>query len=168
MNIDMPSGHRLIQADGIIISQERDTYTKSVIIRDIFLELSKKYKVDKIVIEENLQAFRRGFSSARTLSTLARFNGIVSFLAQDVFHVSTIMLNVNSARSKIGLKVDRKSEIPIKEQILKWVKSHPDFSGYEWPTKVMKSGPRRGMRVQAKECYDIADAAVICLAGDDT
>ena len=166
INTEAPLGHRLLHADGIIISQEKDTYTKSVIIRDLFVELAKKYKVDKIFVEENLQAFRRGFSSARTLSTLARFNGIVSYLAQDNFHAHATMLNVNSARSKVGLKVDRKNTTPIKEQILEWIKNHPDFSTYEWPTKIMKSGPRKGLEVQAKKCYDIADAAVICFAGE--
>ncbi len=161
----MPLGHRLLIADAIIISQEKDPYTKSVRVRDKFIELSKQYNIDKIIIEENLQAFRRGLSSARTLSTLARFNGIVSFLAQDVFKTEVEMINVNSARARVGLKVDRKSEVPIKEQILDWIKLQRDFKEYNWPTKTMKSGPRKGLVVQAKQCYDIADAAIVCLAG---
>ena len=48
---------------------------------------------------------------------------------------------------------------------MNWVKAQPDFEKYVWPMKVMKSGPRRGMEVQAPECYDIADAAVISFAG---
>ena len=40
------------------------------------------HDIQKIFIEENLQAFRPGFSSAKTLLTLARFNGIVSYLSQ--------------------------------------------------------------------------------------
>ena len=74
------------------------------------------------------------------------------------------MINVNTARKNAGLKVDRKSEVTIKEQVLAWVKDQPDFLDYQWPTKVLKSGPRKGQEIQAPECYDIADAAVVALS----
>ena len=164
MDTDAPLGHRLVQAEGIIISHEKDSYRKSVIIRDEFKNLLEQHKVDLIVIEENLQAFRRGLSSARTLSTLARFNGIVSFLAQDIFQVPLQMINVNNARKRAGLSVDRKSDIPIKEQILIWVSEQADFQDYSWPMKTLKSGPRKGQTVCDKRCFDIADATVICFA----
>ena len=48
-------------------------------VRDSLQDTLSKNKVDSIYIEENLQSFRAGFSSARTLSTLSRFNGMVSF-----------------------------------------------------------------------------------------
>jgi|LWDU01.1.fsa_nt_gi Holliday junction resolvasome RuvABC endonuclease subunit len=158
-------GHRLIKSDSIIIAKVKDPYIKSLMVRDEFKKLSKKFEIDKIVIEENLQAFRRGLSSARTLSTLARFNGIVTFLAQDVFGAPVEMINVNSARSLAGLKVDRKSEQTIKEQVLEWVRSTPEFQNFDWPTKTLKSGVRKGLTIDAPECFDIADAAVVCLAG---
>ena len=164
INTEMPLGHRLVEADGLIISHEKDTYTKSVIIRESFLKLSKKHKIDKIVVEENLQAFRRGLSSAKTLSTLARFNGIVCFIAQDVFQIPIEMVNVNSARARAGLKVDRKSDVTIKDQIVEWTRSQPDFSSFCWPTKKLKSGPRKGLVILQSKCYDIADAAVVCLS----
>ena len=164
MNTDDPPGDQLLEAEGIIISHEKDPYRKSVSIRNTFKELSKKYDVDVIVVEENLQAFRRGLSSARTLSTLARFNGIVSFLAQDVFQVPLKMINVNSARKTIGVKVDRKSDVPIKDQILGWISAHPNFYDYDWPMKTLKSGPRKGKTIHDPRCWDIADAAVVCLA----
>lgn len=164
IDTERPLGHRLIETDGLIISKLKDSYDKSVFIREAFLSLSKKYKIEKIVVEENLQAFRRGLSSAKTLSTLARFNGVVCYIAQDVFQVPVEMINVNSARSRTGLKVDRKSDVPIKEQVVNWIKQHPDFSDYAWPTKQLKSGPRKGLVVMQQKCYDIADAAVVCLS----
>ena len=164
MDTEASLGHRLVVADGLIISHEKDPYTKSVLIRDLFNELLCKYKIDRIVVEENLQAFRRGLSSAKTLSTLARFNGIVCFLAQDVFQIPVEMINVNSARKLAGLKVDRKDDIPIKEQIVSWIKTQPDFFDFKWPTKKLKSGPRKGTVILAQKCYDIADAGVICLS----
>ena len=164
LDTEMTLGNRLIFCDSIIMSKEKDAYAKSVKVRETFRELREKYQIDAICVEENLQAFRRGLSSAKTLSTLARFNGIVTFLAQDVFQVDVNMINVNTARKNAGLKVDRKSEVTIKEQVLAWVKDQPDFLDYQWPTKVLKSGPRKGQEIQAPECYDIADAAVVALS----
>ena len=165
-----PMGSRLLNGGAVVTSHEKDMYTKATLAREELTQLSHAYKIDQVYVEENLQAFRRGLSSAKTLSTLARFNGIVSFLAQDIFQVPVIMLNVNHARKSIGLKIDRKikKEVSIKEQVMNWVTEHPDFINFHWPTKIMKSGPRKGMEVTALECYDIADAAVVCFASEHT
>ena len=39
----------------------------------------------KIYIEQSLQSFRSGFSSAKTLSTLSRFNGVVSWMCYKMY-----------------------------------------------------------------------------------
>ena len=62
------------------------------------------------------------------------------------------------------MKLDRKSDVPIKEQILLWVKNMPEFEAFDWPMKTLKSGPRKGQIIHAPECFDIADAAVVCFA----
>ena len=160
-----PIEERLLLAGGIITNNTKDMYSKALLVRDVFHDLRDRVTIDRIVVEENLQAFRRGMSSAKTLSTLARFNGIVSFLAQDVFSVPVERMNVNSARSQLGVKIDRKSDVPIKEQILHWIQATPEFESFAWPMKTLKSGPRKGQTIHAPECFDIADAAVVCFAG---
>ena len=165
MDTERSVGHQLLRADSIIMSKEKDAYRKSIMVRETFEMLIQEYKVDKIIVEESLQAFRRGLSSAKTLSTLSRFNGVVSFLAQDIFEVPVKMINVNTARKTVGLKVDRKIDVPIKAQILEWIKLEPNFCDFAWPKKTLKSGPRKGKTIEAPQCYDIADAAVVCLAG---
>ena len=155
---------RLLLADAIVTSQIKDPYSKATAVRCIFNDLKDQFDIDKIVVEENLQAFRRGLSSAKTLSTLARFNGVFSFLAEDVIRAPVTMVNVNNARSLAGVKIDRKSDLSIKEQVLNCVKTRSEFQGFFWPTKTMKSGPRKGKTIDAPECFEIADAAVVCLA----
>ncbi|HIO73641.1 MAG TPA: hypothetical protein EYN38_11110 [Flavobacteriales bacterium] len=155
---------RLLLADAIVTSRIKDPYSKAAAVRCIFNDLKDQFDIDKIVVEENLQAFRRGFSSAKTLSTLARFNGVISFLAEDVIGAPVTMVNVNNARSLAGIKIDRKSDLSIKEQVLNSIKNVPEFQGFFWPTKTLKSGPRKGKTIDAPECFDIADAAVVCLA----
>ena len=48
-----------------------------------------------VYIEENLARFRPGFSSASTLITLARFNGIVSYIVLKEFGIEPFYINVN-------------------------------------------------------------------------
>ena len=163
MDTDSPLGKRLVKSDVIYLSKIKDPYAKACVVRDHFRNLSKEFNFDKIVIEESLQAFRSGMSSAKTLSSLTRFNGIVSFLAQDILKCEAVRLNVISARSKLGLKIDRKSDISSKEQVRNWVMDHDDFKSFTWPTKTLKSGPRKGITIFDTACLDIADSAVMAL-----
>ena len=56
---------------------------------DLFREEMKKIimglngPIQRIFIEESLQRFRSGMSSAKTLSTLTKFNGVASFIARE-------------------------------------------------------------------------------------
>ena len=47
-------------------------------IKEGLQSVREQYNIESIFIEESLQTFRSGFSSAKTLSTLAKINGIVS------------------------------------------------------------------------------------------
>ena len=109
-------------------------------------------------------------SSAQTLSTLARFNGIVSLLAFQVTGLEPIHANVNAVRKTIGLKLisKKKGGKPTKEQVLDWVHLNVQNNAnvnYEWPTKTLKSGPRKGQDILDPQCYDMADAYVMALYG---
>ena len=147
------------------LKKQKGMFLKSIRVKEFLDEISKNIQIDKVFIEENLQSFRSGFSSAQTLSTLARFNGVVSYLCFDKFKTEPFFLNVNSSRKKLGIKVEREKVcgISTKQQVLNWASmSLPD---YEWPTKKLKSGPRKGQVVLEQGCYDMADAYVIALAG---
>lgn len=149
----------------ILISKDKDPYVKAQKVRSLLSNLSEKYQIDKVFIEENLQAFRTGFSSAKTLVTLARFNGVVSYICQEVLETEPKFLNVNSARKDLGLKIKRKKDggAPTKEQVLAWVKN--EDRTITWPNKILKSGPNKGKEIIHPSAYDMADAYVICQAG---
>ena len=116
-----------------------------------------------IYIEDTLQSFSRGLSSARTLMQLSRFNGIVSNIAFRITRIKPVFINVNTARKTLGVKIDKNSDKDKKEQVMDWVDS--DLGGYNWPTKIISRGPNKGHVKYEKFCYDIADAYVICKAG---
>jgi len=149
----------------IDLAKSKGLFQKAKIVKDHLANLQILHDISDIFIEENLQSFRSGFSSAQTLSTLARFNGIVSYLCFDQFGFEPRFLNVNSARKMIGLKIIKSSKggAPVKEQVLEWAKQ--DISTFDWPTKTLKSGPRKGLTICDPRCYDIADAYVIAQAG---
>lgn len=151
----------------ISLSKFKNSYKKASVVEESLKQISKKYKIKKIFIEENLQAFRPGLSSAKTLSTLARFNGIVSLLSYQVFNVEPDHLNVNAARKSLGIKILKQSKCGknTKEQILDWAKTQTENFEFEWPKKTLRAGPRKGLEIFDPVCYDMADAYVISRAG---
>jgi hypothetical protein len=129
-------------------------------LQDIKCELlSQGLCVSLISVEECAQSFRKGFSSAQTLSTLARFNGVVSQIAYEIFCVEPLYYNVVSTRKSLGIKLDKSGEIDTKEQIVAWVaKEEPAFN---WPTRIISKGKNVGNKIFEVYCYDMADAYVI-------
>ncbi len=149
----------LRKLDFINLEKSKNIFEKAEKFKEYLIHLKKELKITHIGVEENLQAFRPGLSSAKTIVTLARFNGICSYISQEVLGKEPVFVNVNSARKNIGVKIDRKSSKNTKEQILDFVTLLEPSTN--WPTRVMKSGPRKGSVVLLKECYDMADAYVI-------
>ena len=82
-------------------------YHKARFIKHMLLDMDDRFFIEKIYIEQSLQSFRSGFSSAKTLSTLARFNGIVSWLCVEIFNIEPEMIAASSARKKVGVVIQR-------------------------------------------------------------
>ena len=155
----------LIDLGYIMLDKQKDLFCKAQKASEDISEISQQYDIIDIFVEENLQSFRSGFSSAKTLSTLAKFNGIISYIVYQITQIKPTFLNVNAARKSVGLKVIRAKDggDPIKEQVIDWVTQN--LNGYSWPERILKTGPRKGMTVLQKGCYDMADAYVIALSG---
>lgn len=148
----------------IPLSNKLSSYHKAQVVLERLSSLHTQYRITSVYIEENLQAFRPGFSSAKTLLTLARFNGIISYLAQQEFTCPPEYINVNVARKAVGLKIisKKKGGKPTKEQVFDWVDNKVT---YRWPLKTLKSGPRKDTKILDPGCFDSADAYVIAMAG---
>jgi hypothetical protein len=151
---------KLVDIGSINLSKHKGLYEKASHVKTEIIKLDDQYPIDKVVVEENLQAFRPGLSSAKTLMTLAQFNGVVRWICHERLEVPVESINVNSARKNVGLKIDRKNkEKNTKQQVLEWVSK--DNTSIKWPTKILKSGPNRGCIRICNEAYDMADAYVI-------
>ena len=57
----------------------------------------------RIYIEQSLQSFRSGFSSAKTLSTLSRFNGVVSWICYRRYAIEPEYMAATTARKACGI-----------------------------------------------------------------
>ena len=82
-------------------------FSKAKSIRSKITFLTTQFDIEEIYIEQSLQSFRSGFSSAKTLSTLSRFNGVVSWLIYEHTGVVPQYLSAASARKACGIKIPR-------------------------------------------------------------
>lgn len=139
-------------------------WAKADLTRQALVTLVEQYdlEISDFFVEESLQKFRPGLSSAKTLTTLSKFNGIVCYLGREVLGLDPMSINVNAARKTVGLKIPRGSN--AKDIVHSWVSEE---TSYDWPTKILKSGPRKGREVMLNECYDMADAYLIARAGQN-
>lgn len=122
------------------------------------------WKIGRVFVEANAKMFTPGFSSADTIITLAKFNGICSYITQDMFKVPIVDVNVVSARSKLGIKIDRKDKSKgTKEKVRESVVAlYPDIP---IKTHIAKTGKMKGQLVPDKEMEDVLDAFVIVSGG---
>ena len=122
------------------------------------------WKVRRIYIEEAAKKFTPGFSSADTIMTLGRFNGILSYMVYKLFDVKPIMVNVRSARSRLNIKIDYKDKTSsTKDKVLLSVRTiNPHFP---WIIREAKTGQFKGQMIYDKVNEDMADSWVICRGG---
>jgi len=155
---------KLINLENINLKKIKCIFDKSLEVQNYFNELKNRYDINnkvEISIEEALQSFKRGLSSAKTLSKLTRFNGIVSYLAYTELGSKPVYISVNTARKNLQIKIDKTLDKSTKEQVFEWVRERENFI---WPEKVLKSGPNKGLVKYDECCYDMSDAYVICKA----
>jgi hypothetical protein len=98
--------------------------------------------------------FSAGASSAKTLHTLASFNGIISWIVYDLFGIEPIYLSATSARSTLGIKIPKGQK--AKDLVMTWIMQNET----SFQPATTKSGKAK------KHFYDIADAIVIARAAE--
>lgn len=148
----------------IKFSSKNSMMEKAKIFEDFLTILLRQNDINEIYIEEPFLGFGKGMSSAKTITTLYSFNGITQFICYKLTNKEAHLVNVNRARKCLGIKTQtvKKSGIPIKEQVFNWVDDH---TKYKWPTKILKSGPRKGTKIIINEARDMSDAWVVASAG---
>ena len=152
------TGVTVLDEDGNIVynlaidtRKYKNIFKKAEVVRDKLETLV--VDPEKVYIEQSLQSFRSGFSSAKTLSVLSRFNGVVSWICYEIWKIQPEYIAAISARKRVGIKVPRGEK--AKKCVIKYVIDNvPDVS-IEY-TKFGNVKP---------DCYDKADSWVIARAG---
>jgi hypothetical protein len=131
----------------------KNFFQKAEAVKKVLTDLSNSYKVEEIFIEQSLQSFRSGFSSAKTLSTLSRFNGIVSWMCYSLWSLEPQYLAATSARKLCGIKIPKGEK--AKPVVLQYVLDNEPTFMVEY-TKHGNPKP---------DSFDRADSWVIAKAG---
>jgi Holliday junction resolvasome RuvABC endonuclease subunit len=97
----------ILACDHIDLRKEKNFFKKVRIINSHLQTLDDIYEIEQVYIEQSLQSFRSGFSSAQTLSLLSKINGIVSWICYNMFGKEPLYLAATSARKACGIKVPR-------------------------------------------------------------
>lgn len=143
---------KIVKTDYIDLRKTTGLLYKAQVVEDYITHNLKDVGIEHVFIEQALMFFRRGGSTAKTMSTLQNFNGIVSWLCFKMLEIEPQYVTPISARSKCGIKVPRGKK--AKDVVME----HFVESG-EFPIDYTRYG-----NVQ-KYCYDIADAVVVAKAG---
>lgn len=110
------TGYTLLDSQGnvekighIDLRKHKDFFDKARAVRDAIHAIDKDSTswVKKVYIEQSLQSFRSGFSSAHTLSLLSRFNGVVSWICSDLFDSDPQYIAATTARKAVGIRVPK-------------------------------------------------------------
>ena len=98
----------ILVCDHIDLRKEKNFFNKIQMVNARLEDLENQYNIEHVYIEQSLQSFRSGFSSAQTLSLLSKINGIVSWLCYNMFYSGEPKyLAATSARKLCGIKVPK-------------------------------------------------------------
>jgi Holliday junction resolvasome RuvABC endonuclease subunit len=159
---------QVVYYDSIDLRKYKNVFDKTIAIKEKILDLFEMYQcnnddstqlgpseypIEHIYVEQPFTFFNSGGSSAKTMATLQKFNGIVSWLLYEVFEIRPEYIGATSARKEVGIKIPRgqKAKQVVLEHLLE---TEPAFK-IEY-TKYGNPKP---------ESYDRADAIIIAMAG---
>ena len=157
------TGYAVINPDGSLVelgswdfrnkNNFSNLYKKAIESKAKLEEISSSYPIEHIFIEPALNMFMMGKSSSHTISTLIKFNGILSWLCYEEFKIQPEYIPATSARKKCGITIKRGQK--AKEIVMKFLlDNEPSFI-----VECTKHGNPK------PQYYDQADALVMARAG---
>jgi Holliday junction resolvasome RuvABC endonuclease subunit len=159
---------QVVYYDSIDLRKYKNVFDKTIAIKEKVLDLFEMYQcnnddtsrlgpsiypIEHIYIEQPFTFFNSGGSSAKTMATLQKFNGIVSWILYEIFEIKPEYIGASAARKEAGIKVPRGQK--AKQVVIAHLLEHEPAFKIEY-TKHGNPKP---------ESYDRADAIVIAKAG---
>lgn len=130
-----------------------DLFAKSAFVKKNISDLHTRYRLKSIFIEPALNMFMMGRSSSHTISTLTKFNGIVSWLCYDCCGIVPEYIPAVSARKKCGIKIPKGKK--AKDVVMEFLLDNESNFHVEY---TRNGNPK-------PYCYDEADSLIIARAG---
>ncbi len=162
--------NEIVYYDSVDLRKYKNMFDKTIVIKEKILDLYEMYQLNNddnsaagwgnstypiqhIYVEQPFTFFNSGGSSAKTMATLQKFNGIVSWLLFETFEIRPEYVGATSARKRAGIKVPRgqKAKQVVLEHLLENI---PAFK-----IEYTRHGNPK------PESYDRADAIVVAIAG---
>jgi hypothetical protein len=111
---------KIVLCEAVRLEKLKDIFVKAANIKKYVENLNKTHNIKAIYVEEPLMSFSAGMSSAKTISTLMRFNGIVSWICCDVVGLDPQFISAATARKMYGVKMEkgRKAKEVVFEAVL--------------------------------------------------
>jgi hypothetical protein len=158
----------LVYYDSIDLRKYNGIFEKTIAMKEKLMDIFEMYQlnnddklggdsefpIEHVYVEQSLHMFMGGKSSAKTLSTLTRFNGVVSWLLFELFEMEPKFIGASSARKTAGIRVPRGEK--AKQVVLKYLLDNEPTFKVQY---TYKGNPK-------PESYDRADAIIIARAGD--
>jgi len=152
-SVDLRKYKNVFEKGRILKEKIVDLYEAYQFSNEEFFLGNSKYPIEHIYIEQPFTFFNSGGSSAKTMATLQKFNGIVSWFLYEIFEMQPNYVLAQSARKTVGIKVPRGEK--AKAVVLKYLLDTEPAFNVEY-TK--KGNPK-------PESYDRADAIIVAKAG---
>ena len=160
----------LIKMGHILFKDCPTLWDKIDLARATLAEVIAEHAPTVVFIEESLQGFRPGMSSANTLLTLAKFNGNISYDMRHLIGVDPVYISSGEARKRCGVKLIREKkkhprQLGYKHQTFNVISSGL-LDGYSWPEKRGKDDPAATLAERVVDwALDEVDSYVIARAG---
>jgi hypothetical protein len=156
------TGITVLNEDGTVLHNEAldltskkldNMFKKASVVRDRLTQLKFLFNIKNIFIEQSLNAFRPGLSSAQVILTLGKFNGIVSWICHEIFGREPEYIGASTARKSVGIKIEKGQN--AKEIVLAHILALDSTFKVEYTAH---GNPKKGS-------FDRADSYVIAKAG---
>ena len=155
-------GSHILLIDKIEFKKCKTFWEKADVVESVLLDIVHRQKIVPSIfsLEEPLLGFQKGLSSAATITTLMRFNGVVSYIGRRIFELDPTYISAAHARKLCGIKMQRTSIAGMsgKEQVFKHM-SENDLRHMDWPRK--KNGQPVDWSRDATDAYVIARASCL-------
>lgn len=135
----LPGGGHIVALEHIAFKGCNTIWEKADRVVDTFATWTSDPRfvgLKTIVIEDAAKRFTPGKSSADTIATLLRFNGLATYFARQAFKIEPTYMGVGEARKRCGLKMQRVGVCGKSHKEQTWdAMSSTDLAHVTWPLK---------------------------------